>query len=81
MELTENITKPKINKTVSITLETWDLFMDNKGGNFSRFVEECIWDSLGDGKYRRKKAMAKMTEAKEELEKLGLIVELEVRQI
>jgi len=70
----------KINKTVSLRQETWQLFVDAELNNFSAFIEECIWDSLGNGVYRKKKAIAAITKAKEELEQLGCTVELNVQQ-
>lgn len=66
--------------SVTISMSAWELIVENEISNVSRFVNEVIVEALQDKSFWKRKEMKSINAAKERLMKLGLDVELSVRE-
>lgn len=65
-----------VNKSVTISVVAWDLVTENEVEPFSRFINDLIIEALQDGNFWKKRELAVINKAKENLEKRGVKIRI-----
>jgi len=72
--------KAKINKTIAIDPEVWEMVVISQITNFSSFVNELIEDALLNKDVKKKFLIKRLSSLQREAESLGIVLEVELNR-
>lgn len=76
-----NDKKPaKINKTVSLDQDNWELVVEAEIPNFSKFINELVNDALVDTNVQKRILLSRVTQLQKDARNLGIELEINLKR-
>jgi len=72
--------KAKINKTIAIDPEVWEMVVISEITNFSSFINELIEDALLNKEIKKKFLCKRLSSLQREAENLGIVLDIGLNQ-